>query len=299
MRQLNLLCKLCLIPLFFVFLFSGSRVTAQEKTETVKKYVTLRYFNENNSLQYLLLTAVAKTDMGVMPQKGVDFSLYLDEQSAASLIGTAKTDMEGSAKYFIPPSLKSSWDSAAHHLFIAVANEGTDEEQSQETEITKAQISIDTLNEEGVRSITAEVKKLENGEWVAVPDVEMKIGVKRLGGVLSGGDEPSYTTDENGMVQVEFTKENLPGDENGNLILRARVEDNDEVGNLIIEKQVPWGVQKNITKNFFEQRTLWSTRFHTPYWLLIIAYSIVLSVWGTLIYLVFQLIKIKKLGKTV
>jgi hypothetical protein len=75
------------------------------------------------------------------------------------------------------------------------------------------------------------------------------------------------------------------------------VEENDIIGNLSVQKTVAWGVPAKYDNNFFNQRTLWSTRFQTPVWLLLIAYSIILSVWGTLVYLIFQLIKIKKLGK--
>jgi hypothetical protein len=125
----------------------------------------------------------------------------------------------------------------------------------------------------------------------------MKIGIQRLGGILSAGDEATYTTDSSGTVTVAVSKDSLPGDVKGNIILAASVEDNDVVGNLSIQEKVAWGVPAKYDNNFFNQRTLWSTRFNTPIWLLAIAYSIILSVWGTLVYLIFQLIKIKKLGK--
>ncbi|MFN8246962.1 MAG: hypothetical protein U0T56_11335 [Ferruginibacter sp.] len=81
-----------------------------------------------------------------------------------------------------------------------------------------------------------------------------------------------------------------------NIILMARVDENDQLGYLTVEKAVPWGKITKPTTDFFEQRTLWSTRFRTPYWLLFMAYSIVIAVWGTLIYLFTQFIRLKKLG---
>jgi hypothetical protein len=141
------------------------------------------------------------------------------------------------------------------------------------------------------------VSALEGGEWIPAKDVEMKVGVNRLGGILSVGDEETYTTDSTGTVSAEFKKDSLPGDQQGNIILVAKVEDNDKYGNLLIEKTVPWGLAITPQKNFFDQRTLWSTRYRTPLWLLFIAYSIVIGVWGTIIYLVAQIVKIGKLGK--
>ena len=114
--------------------------------------------------------------------------------------------------------------------------------------------------------------------------------------ILSAGDEATYTTDSTGMANVEFKRDNLPGDLKGNIVLAASVEDNDELGNLLIEKPVNWGVAVKEDKSFFSQRALWTTRFKTPYWLLIMAYSIAIGVWSTILYLVFQLVKLKKLG---
>ena len=45
------------------------------------------------------------------------------------------------------------------------------------------------LSEEGTRRITVQVMKYENSEWVPANEVEMKVGIQRLGGILSAGDE--------------------------------------------------------------------------------------------------------------
>ena len=89
----------------------------------------------------------------------------------------------------------------------------------------------------------------------------------------------------------------MPGDEKGNLLLVAKVEDNDSYGNLVTERSVPWGTSVKADNSFFDLRTLWTTRFRTPYWLLIIAYSIVIGVWGSIFYLVKQMLRVKKMGR--
>jgi hypothetical protein len=277
-----------------------NKVTAQEDTatkkETPKELVTLKYFNENNGLQYLMLTNFLKTGKKIEPQKNKVFKLYLDSSSTTNLIGTVTTDEKGRAKSFIPPSLKVMWDVNTVHKFIAVAN-GKEEDAAAEIEIAKARIKIDTSSEENIKSITVLVTKFENNEWVPASEVEMKIGIQRHGGILTAGEAATYTTDSSGTAMVQLNKDSLPGDIKGNIILAASVEDNDLFGNLMVEKTVPWGVSVITAPGFFDQRTLWSTRFRTPIWLLVMAYSIVIGVWGTIIYLVLQIIKIKKLGK--
>lgn len=278
--------------LLLVLLISYQHGLAQEDTAG-QKITRVRYYNSNNSMQYLLLESTLKKNKVLTAQKNKVYQVYLDNTGPGSLIGTVTTGEDGSAKIFIPVSLKAAWDSSGKHSFIVKEGDVT---VIDDYAVTKARIKIDTVISDGVRSITVNVLKYENKEWVPAKDVEMKVGVERLGSILSAGDEETYTTDSTGSVSVEMKKDSLPGDKKGLITLAAKVEDNDELGNLFAEKSVPWGTPTNIKTDFFDQRTLWSTRFHTPYWLLFMAYSIVFAVWGTLIYLLFQLGRIKKLG---
>ena len=59
--------------------------------------------------------------------------------------------------------------------------------------------------------------KNQSGQWIPVNGVEMKIGVERLGGILSAGDDETYTTDSTGTVTTEFKKDSLPGDQHGGI----------------------------------------------------------------------------------
>jgi hypothetical protein len=283
-----------------LLLISGA-LAAQDKDSAVStELVKLRYFNENNSMQYLLLESAVKTGKKITPQVNKVFQLYLDSNKAENLVGKVYTGKEGKAKAFIPPALKTLWEASPKHIFIAVAEATSKEEEtSYEFEMAKARITLDTSSEEGVKSITVLAEQLVDGEWVAAPDVEMKVGVQRLGGILSAGEEETYTTDSSGAVTVEVKRDSLPGDQKGNVILAARVDDNDLYGNLLATKTVPWGVAVKPDSGFFDQRTLWSTRFRTPLWLLMMAYAIVIGVWGAIIYLAMQIVKIKKLGKEV
>jgi hypothetical protein len=279
-------------------LLVNGAITAQDKDSVVsKEVVKLRYFNENNSMQYLLLESTIKAGKKITPQVNKVFQLYLDSNKAENLIGKVYTGKDGKAKAFIPPALKTIWEASPKHIFIAVAEATSKEEETAyEFEMTKARLTLDTSSEEGAKSIRVLAEQLVDGEWVPAPDVEMKVGVQRLGGILSAGEEEAYTTDSSGTVTVEVKRDSLPGDAKGNIVLAARVDDNDTYGNLLVTQTVPWGVVVKPGTSFFDQRTLWSTRFRTPLWLLLMAYAIVIGVWGAIIYLAVQIAKIKKLG---
>lgn len=278
-----LTCLVLMLPYYMI---------AQEEKDTPEHLVKLYYYNHNNSLQYLILESVMKEGNKLTPQPGETYDLYFAGDKEI-LIAKLRTNENGKAKAFIPPALKTYWEATAQPGFT-VKKGG--EEVITDISFTKAKISIDTTSEEEAKFITASVLKRENDEWVPAPEVEMRVGFRRLGGILSAGDDDTYTTDEDGIVVVELAKENLPGDKNGNLILAASINNNDEFGNISIEKIVPWGTPVTTNNQFFNQRTLWSHGDKAPYWLMFTAYAIILSVWGTLLYLVVQLFKIKKLG---
>lgn len=285
-----------LLLLLSLFMLLGVQRSVAQDKETVKEMVQLKYFNDNNRVQYLLIESLLRKGKKTEPQPNKTYELYLDSMGSSQLIAKVVTDNTGKAKSFLPAALSDVWKASSKHLFIAV--EPGKEEPITELEISKAKISIDTVPGEEKRNITVLVTKYENEEWLPAPDVELKVGIQRLGGgVLNAGEEETYTTDSTGTVVVELNKDSLPGDEKGNMVLIAKAEDNDQFGNLIIAKTVPWGLRVMTDDHFFHQRSLWATKFHTPLWLLFMAYSIVIGVWGTIIYLVFQIIKIKKLGR--
>ncbi|HEY0731132.1 MAG TPA: hypothetical protein VGD33_01840 [Chitinophagaceae bacterium] len=270
-----------------------------EEPEAPEKLVKLRYFNQDNNLQYILVESQLKTGKKIEPRPQVAIKLYLDSIGTDRLIAAMNTGTSGKAKVIIPPAMKETWDAASKHSFIVVETPAEKDaaEVTTSFDIEKAKLSIDTSYEEGVRSVTVKVMRLENGEWLPANEVEMKVGVERLGGILTGGGEETYTTDSSGMVTLEFTRTGIPGNEKGDIVLMARVDDNEYFGNLQLKRTVPWGVATKVNTHFFDQRTLWSTRQNAPIWLMLLAYSIMASVWGVLIYLVIQLFRIKKLGK--
>jgi hypothetical protein len=291
----NMLRSNCLLLLLLLITFKFC--LAQSDSTKPETSITIHHFVINNSFQYLQVDAKVKVNGRWQPLKRQVFQLYLDSNKAENLINKVMTDSDGKAKAIIPPGLKSTWGASSTHKFIAVA-EGTskEEETTTESEVTKAKILIDTSNSDGTRTVNVQVLKFESDNWTPVKGVDVKIGVKRLGGELKIGDEETYSTDSLGQVAGEFKRDSLPGDVKGNVTLVAKVEDNDQLGSLSIEKAVPWGVYVKPVTNF-GQRALWAARGKSPLWLMLMAYSIVVSVWGVIFYLIFRIIKISRLGK--
>jgi hypothetical protein len=103
------------------------------------------------------------------------------------------------------------------------------------------------------------------------------------------------TTDENGEASVDFPTD-LPGDASGNVIIIAKVEDDDNLGTVEATKTINWGVPVKVSQHE-PVRALWSSGNNAPWPLTITITSVVVVVWGIIFYMLFQLVAIKKAGK--
>lgn len=277
-----------------LFMFT-SGLRAQDSTGGDMN-ISLRYFSYNNKIPYVLVNTKTKVEGKWQPVKNIGVSVFLDSITPLNLVGKVNTDENGNAQLIVPAALKPVWDASPGHKFLAESDQNKQfAAATSDIEIIKAKITVDTTIVDNAKSITVKVLESKGDNWVPVKDVEVKIGIQRMNSVLPVGKEATYTTDSTGEVTAEFKRDSLPADK-GLLTLVVNVEDNDKYGNLILEQSLPWGV--NLQKaDDWNRRTLFSTRFRTPIWLLFMAYSIMAAVWGVLIYLLIQIARIRKLGK--
>lgn len=285
--------------IIILFILAGttiSKIQAQDSAAATT-VLSLRYFLPENKVPYIEVNTKKKVGRIFEPVKGIAVNVYFNEASERNLLGKITTASNGIGKVAIPASFKAAWDSLTEVKFLAVSDSAKGQESlSSDVTIKKAILVLDTASADGVRTVTAQLKEKKGNEWVAVKEIEMKVGIKRLGGNLTVGDADTYTSDSTGLASAEYKRDSLAGDEKGNLVLIAKVEDNDTYGNLVVEKSVPWGKAVQADTHFWH-RTLWSTGNRAPIWLLFIAFSIIVGVWSTIIYLIRQVIKIKKIGK--
>ncbi len=288
-----------IVIIFLITLSIGvGRSDAQDSVES-KTTLNISYFLSTNNVPYISINVKKKTGRKIETMKDIPVNVYFSDAKANNLLGKTITGISGEGRVGFPASFKSTWDSLNEFKFLATSDpiRGI-EPLSADITIKKAILVIDTANADGVRTVTAQLKEKKGNDWVAVPAVEMKLAIDRSLGSLSVGDAETYTSDSTGKASAEFKKDSIPGDEKGNIILVARVEDNDSYGNLVVEKTVSWG-KASIAQKGFWRRTLWSTGNRAPLWLLGLAFSIIAGVWGVIFYLVRQLFKLRKMGRAV
>jgi hypothetical protein len=159
----------------------------------------------------------------------------------------------------------------------------------------KAKLTISFGVEDSTKQVKAVVTKTDaNSNNEPIKGVDVHFYIKKSFGLLPlEGD--FTTTDSMGEASVDFPTD-IPGDQFGNVTVIAKVEDNDELGNLETVKTVRWGVSVN-TRQSVEPRALWASGNNAPWPLTITVTGIVVIVWGIIFYIIFQLIVIKKTGK--
>ena len=289
-----------IIILLFLFGTTAGTIHAQDSAVVSRTMLSVDYFLPATNVPYLVVTTKKKIGRKFEPVQNISVNIYFNEAEQKNLLGKVITDTIGKGRIGLPPSFKNTWDSLDEFKFVAQSDSTAGQETlTADITIKKAILTVDTTTVDGARTVTGELKERNGNAWVPVKDIDMNLSIKRMLGNLSVGDEPVYTSDSTGISSAEFKRDSIPGDEKGNITLVAKVDDNDTYGTLVTEKTVNWGKAINPPKDFFAQRTLWSTSHETPIWLLFTVWSIVIGVWGTMIYLVLQVLKIRKIGRAV
>lgn len=262
--------------------------------EPKRLLLSVGYVNDNNRLQYLKAVAKTRINGKFSFASGVSLRFYLRADSPRYLLGTAVTNDKGEAFAWYPPGVHDEWLASFRQHLIVAADSGKGFPATEaENDVTKARLQIDTGKE---RSVVLRLTELRAGAWTPVKGVDVRIAVRRMGGDLNIGDAATYATDSTGSVFAAFKLDSLPGDANGNIVLVATVDDNGTYGTLSVERPVRWGIYRPWTSTY-DRRTLFARRGRSPFWLEGLAYSIILFVWGSLVYLIQQVMLLKQLGR--
>lgn len=276
----------CLLPIL---------AQAQSKQKGTLR-LAISYYQQNEDMPVLKASAMTKTGKKFEVVEGIDINIFFMEETAAGFLGRVKTNSKGEVTVRLPSKFKPRWDSLTGFQFLAtVTADDQFEDASAQVEVTKAKIELNLIEKDSTRVISAKVLERKDTGWTVVPDLEVKLVVRRMLSDLLASEEEFYTTDAEGQVSSPFSM-TIPGDRRGILILGARIEDHEVYGNLLSTTSAAWGTPAR-SNDDFAKRTLFATRDKTPYWLLIFPNLMILGVWAVILFLVYLLLKIRKIGK--
>ncbi|OFY16904.1 MAG: hypothetical protein A2X11_00815 [Bacteroidetes bacterium GWE2_42_24] len=131
----------------------------------------------------------------------------------------------------------------------------------------------------------------EEGETVPAPGVPVAFFIRRYFGNLPISEEVDHTNQE-GRVGVSIPR-NLPGDTSGMLHIFARIAEPDKFGAASDSIDAICG-KPSVMVNITEERTLWGRSRVAPLYIIITFFGALLIVWGTMGYVVMNVMKIAK-----
>lgn len=283
------------LSICFVFYLTSPGLHAQEAVEKGTLLLDLTFHQTNDEIPVLKALTRTKIEKKFRPVKGVNVNFFIGEESEAGFLGRMRSNEEGVGLIEIPAQFKDRLNADSTYYFIATVTEDEKfEDTSSEIEIFKAKIEVTYAEDGEEKSVSGKLLALGDSGWVEVPAVEMKFVVDRYFQDLSI-TEDYLETDEFGEASADFLI-TIPGDENGNINVGAKIEDHELYGSLTFSEAKQWGTPL-ILDDSFAERTLWATRDKTPVWLLVIANIIIISVWSVIFYLAYQLILMRRIGK--
>lgn len=158
--------------------------------------------------------------------------------------------------------------------------------------IKKATANIELKINEEEQKISAYVTVTDtNGNTVPFAGANVIFSVKRYFGNL---EFDSKKANNQGVAIVDYPKD-IPGDTTGHADLVASLG-GDFSGTVAVYEKAPI-CTPHTPINIFEKRVLWSTNDKTQWWVILSYLGVVLGVWITIFYVIFQIVGIAKLSK--
>ncbi len=177
MKQINYITGLIAIA----FCLINFLVKAQDKTEKGTIKIDLSYNQLNNDLPIIKVSAKTKKDRKFEPVTGVAVNLFFTTETSKGFIGRIETNSHGFGSLSLPERFKNQLDSSTSFKFIGTLTQDKSfEDQSTELEISKAKIELALDDVDSVHKINAKVLAYQHGAWVAQPEIEIKLVVRRL-----------------------------------------------------------------------------------------------------------------------
>jgi hypothetical protein len=283
--------RICLI-LFAMDLICPVSFAVNEAVSSTKKQATLQilFFKGSDSAR----TAVVRVKESDENKKlinvtGVAVNFYTQDHDTLLFLQKVMTDEQGTATLVI--SKKIPVDAEGKMNILAKIENNADYADAEISgSIKEASILLHETVADTIKSINAVVNQVDaDGKSTPLKDVDVTFYVKRMFGLMKLGEDATVTTNENGTATINFPA-NIKGDAEGTVIILARIENDENYGTVETKTLEKWGVPVAMENNPFP-RTLWG--FKAPLWMLISFLAAVSGITITLMYVGYQLYKIK------
>jgi hypothetical protein len=265
------------------------KVLSQEKVAKDSPTLDFVYLKKTDGSKILTATLTLFRNRVTYPIVGSKISFYPGTDTAIALIST---NYEGKAYLLIQPGTVLPVDKDGITNCI-VKFGGNDTLESAESAVVVKdailKMSLDVID--SIKMVTVWGYRFDKKhDSIPLAGEAVSIYAERMFSNLKIG-EGSF--DEQGMFSVEFPAD-LPGEADGTVHIIAKIEENEQYANIETVQSYAWGVP-SMHGPTGSHRALWTEI--APMWMIISLTIMLLGVWGHYIYVIFQLVLIKRESK--
>ena len=255
--------------------------------------LSLVYLSNSNDTVILTANIYIRRETGNFALENAEIQFSLSDGSAVKKLGTVKAGYDGGAVFKVPvkPGLLKDKDGKTTYT-VDFSGKGNYLATSASVTAKLAQLQLSFSKEDSIHTIHVKALQTE-GNNVAKP-VSKETVIIYVPRMLSDLKIGEITLDENGTGSVEYAG-GLVGDSLGNLVVVAKIEENDNFGNVKGQSTVSWGIPKQYFLAERPARELWTPI--APVWMIVTLIVMLAGVWGHYIFAVIQLIIIKRQSK--
>jgi hypothetical protein len=271
--------------LLILLLILSAGVMFSQETSKITPYISLQYFKNNNDSCYLKTTLTYSKDRMEMPLPGMKINFYQGEGNSA-VLAEKTTDDNGTGIFYIGKKETLSLSNGLWPFSTSFTGNDSIEPANAEIAIRDASLTMETEENDSIRTISLKAEKLENGKMVPASGEALTVYVPRMFSFLPLGE---VTLDDEGFGTLDFPSD-LPGDKDGNVVVIARFEEHPEFGNIEKTATLKWGVPLTQSTHL-SHRALWTKT--APRWMIYTLSILLTGVWGHYLFAIISLVRIK------
>ncbi len=268
--------------------------SAEETTKEVGKRETsiqLSFYKKADQTKTARVKVNAKNDKRkFMPARNAHINIYVINNKTEQLVATELTGIDGKAVVELPKNLPLDAD-MKFTIIAKIENDPAFEDAQEQGTYKEANLSISINTADTDRLVTVKATELDkDGKEKPIAKATINFYIQRLFGTMPAAEDRTATTDDKGEGTFILPRD-IKGDTLGNIIVVAKIEDNDIYGNVDSKVDAKLGIALLVDKNPFP-RALWEPRAPAP---LVITISVIFScVWLVYISLFYTIIKISR-----
>jgi 5-hydroxyisourate hydrolase-like protein (transthyretin family) len=276
--------------LLILLLMSPFTSAFSQEGNELQTVLKLEYFHID-STQKLTATLRSKESGKFSPVEGMEITFKYKKGDTETALGTASTNKKGKGSVEIPGEiLTSGGDKGIYSFEATFAGKDKYPAASGETSIKPLRLEMSFNQQEADKVANLKAFELDaSNNWVPVENLDIQFYVPRTFSLMNVG-KSSFV---NGLTSIEFPT-SVPGNQLGYLTLLAKIEDNEQYGNVEVSGTINWG--KPLPPANIIERGLGDT--DAPLWMVYTLIVLLSLVWFHYMYVIFTVFRIRHLGKS-